>query len=92
MQRYVADLGRSWLVLVVCAGVAPFLLGFVFLILMRFLAGLMTWLFIVCVNLLLIAVTLYTYAKGRGSSILFVLFVCVTRRFGASPGDYYFSG
>ncbi|GAQ83028.1 hypothetical protein KFL_001330110 [Klebsormidium nitens] len=64
LNRYVADLGRAWLVLVVCAGVAPFILGFVFLILMRFLAGLMTWLFIIGVNLLLIAVVLYTYAKA----------------------------
>lgn len=64
LQRYVADLGRAWLVLIVCAGVAPFILGFVFLILMRFLAGLMTWFFVIGVNLLLIAVVLYTYAKG----------------------------
>ena len=64
MQRYIADLGRAWPVLVVCGGIAPLVLSVLYLVLVRYFVGLLTWLTIILLNVLTLLVTLFFYIKG----------------------------
>jgi choline transporter-like protein 2/4/5 len=64
MQRYVADLGRAWPVLVVCGGIAPLLLSVTWLIVVRYLAGTITWLTVILLNIFMLLVTVFFYIKG----------------------------
>ncbi|GBG82357.1 hypothetical protein CBR_g34641 [Chara braunii] len=64
LERYVADLGKAWVVLVVCGAIAPFVLSFAWLILVRYSARLTVWLTVFLVNVLAIAVMLLFYVKG----------------------------
>lgn len=63
-QRYIADLGRAWPVLVVCGGIAPLVLSVAYLILVRYFVGILTWLTIILLNALTLLVTLFFYIKG----------------------------
>ncbi|KAL3684879.1 hypothetical protein R1sor_002901 [Riccia sorocarpa] len=64
LKRYIADLGNGWPVLVVCGGIAPFLLAIVWLIFIRIFAGAVTWISILVLNLGVVAVTIYFYIKA----------------------------
>jgi choline transporter-like protein 2/4/5 len=64
LQRYIADLGRAWPVLVVCGGIAPLVLSIAYLILVRYFVGVLTWLTIILLNILTLLVTLFFYIKG----------------------------
>lgn len=64
LQRYIADLGRAWPVLVVCGGIAPLLLAVTWLIIIRYFVGVMTWLTIILLNVVTLFVTLFFYIKG----------------------------
>jgi choline transporter-like protein 2/4/5 len=64
IQRYIADLGRAWPVLVVCGGIAPLLLSITWLILVRYFVGVITWLTIILLNVVALFVTLFFYVKG----------------------------
>jgi choline transporter-like protein 2/4/5 len=64
-QRYIADLGRAWPVLVVCAGIAPLCLSVAYLILVRYFVGVMTWLTIILLNVFALLVALFFYIKGK---------------------------
>jgi choline transporter-like protein 2/4/5 len=64
MQRYVADLGRAWPVLVVCGGIAPLLLSVTWLIVVRYFAGAITWLTVILLNIFMLLVTVFFYIKG----------------------------
>jgi len=64
IQRYIADLGRAWPVLVVCGGIVPLLLSITWLILVCYFAGLITWLTIILLDVVALFVTLFFYVKG----------------------------
>ncbi|GBG82360.1 hypothetical protein CBR_g34644 [Chara braunii] len=64
LQRYVADLGKAWPVLVVCSAIAPLVLCSVWLVFVRFFARFTVWLTIILVNALAILVMLLFYVKA----------------------------
>lgn len=64
LQRYVADVGKSWPVLIVCGGLVPLFLSIVWLLLIRHFVAAMPWITVVLFNLLLISVTIFYYLKG----------------------------
>ncbi|KAG0610439.1 hypothetical protein M758_7G065600 [Ceratodon purpureus] len=64
IKRYIADLGRAWPVLVVCGGIAPLVLSVLYLVLVRYFVGLLTWLTIILLNVLTLLVTLFFYIKA----------------------------
>jgi hypothetical protein len=64
IQRYVADLGRAWPVLVVCGGIAPFILSMFWLLIVRFFVGVVTWLTVILTNIFALAITVFFYIKG----------------------------
>lgn len=64
LQRYVADLGHAWPVLVVCGGIAPLLLSLVWLVIIRIFVGAIIWITIALLNIATIAVTVWFYIKG----------------------------
>jgi choline transporter-like protein 2/4/5 len=64
MERYVADLLTAWVAVVVCGLVCPVVLSFIFLALMRYFTGLFVWMTIILVNLLAIALTVFTFVKA----------------------------
>lgn len=63
-QRYAADLGRAWPVLVVCGGLAPLVLSVLWLLIVRFFVGVITWITVVLLNVLALGVTIFLYIKG----------------------------
>lgn len=64
LQRYVADVGKSWPVLLVCGGFLPLFLSIVWLLMIRhFVAG-MPWVTVVIFNVLIVSVTMFFYLKG----------------------------
>jgi hypothetical protein len=71
LQRYIADLGRAWPVLVVCGGIAPLLLSVTWLILVRYFVGVITWLTIILLNVFTLLVTLFFYIKGMTKALWF---------------------
>jgi choline transporter-like protein 2/4/5 len=64
IQRYIADLGRAWPVLVVCGGIVPLLLSITWLILVHYFVGVITWLTIILLDVVALFVTLFFYVKG----------------------------
>jgi len=64
MERYVADLMTAWAAVVVCGLVCPVVLSFLFLACMRYFTALFVWLTIILVNLLSIALTIFTFIKA----------------------------
>ncbi|KAL8145013.1 choline transporter protein 1-like [Apium graveolens] len=64
LKRYVADVGKSWPVLIVCGGIVPLFLSVIWLLLIRhFVAG-MPWITVVLFNVLIISVTMFYYLKA----------------------------
>jgi hypothetical protein len=64
IQRYIADSGRAWPVLVVCGGIVPLLLSITWLILVHYFVGVITWLTIILLDVVALFVTLFFYVKG----------------------------
>ncbi|KAF3505897.1 hypothetical protein F2Q69_00003507 [Brassica cretica] len=64
LKRYVADVGKSWPVLIVCGGLVPLFLSIVWLLLIRHFVAAMPWITVVLFNTLLISVTIFYYLKA----------------------------
>ena len=64
MQRYVADIGKSWPVLIVCGGLLPLFVSVIWLLLIRHFVAAMPWITVALSNILIIAVTMFYYLKG----------------------------
>lgn len=64
LKRYVADLGRAWPVLIVCGGIAPLILSVLWLFIVRYFVGVMTWITVVLLNVLAFGVTIFFYIKA----------------------------
>ena len=64
LQRYVADIGKSWPVLIVCGGLLPLFLSVIWLLLIRYFVVAMPWITVVVFNALVISVTMFFYIKG----------------------------
>ncbi|KAH7860411.1 hypothetical protein Vadar_013119 [Vaccinium darrowii] len=64
LKRYVADVGKSWPVLIVCGGILPLFLSVVWLLMIRhFVAG-MPWITVILFNVLMISFTMLYYLKA----------------------------
>nr|CAB3479610.1 unnamed protein product [Digitaria exilis] len=64
LKRYVADIGKSWPVLIVCGGLLPVFLSVIWLLMIRFFVAGMPWITIVVFNALVISVTMFFYIKA----------------------------
>ncbi|XP_020886366.1 choline transporter-like protein 2 [Arabidopsis lyrata subsp. lyrata] len=64
LKRYVADIGKSWPVLIVCGGLVPLFLSIIWLLLIRHFVAAMPWITVVLFNMLLISVTMFYYLKA----------------------------
>lgn len=64
LKRYVADIGKSWPVLIVCGGLVPLFLSIIWLLLIRHFVAAMPWITVVLFNMLLISVTVFYYLKA----------------------------
>ena len=63
-QRYVADIGKAWPVLIVCGGIVPLFLSVIWLLMIRYFVAAMTWITVIIFNVLIVSVTMFYYAKG----------------------------
>ncbi|GMH05650.1 hypothetical protein Nepgr_007490 [Nepenthes gracilis] len=64
LKRYMADIGKSWAVLIVCGGILPLFLSVIWLLMIRhFVAG-MPWITVILFNILVISVTMFFYSKA----------------------------
>jgi hypothetical protein len=64
LQRYVADIQKSWPVLIVCGGLLPLFLSVIWLMMIRYFVAGMPWITVVVFNALVISVTMFFYIKG----------------------------
>jgi choline transporter-like protein 2/4/5 len=64
LQRYIADIGKSWPVFIVCGGILPVFLSVIWLLMIRYFVAAMTWITVVLFNALVISVTMFCYIKG----------------------------
>jgi choline transporter-like protein 2/4/5 len=64
LKRYVADIGKSWPVLIVCGGLLPLFLSVIWLLLIRYFVVATPWITVVVFNALVISVTMFFYIKG----------------------------
>ncbi|KAK4781806.1 hypothetical protein SAY86_015908 [Trapa natans] len=64
LKRYVADVGKSWPVLIVCGGLLPLFLSIIWLLLIRHFVAAMPWITVVVFNILIISVTMFYYLKA----------------------------
>ncbi|XP_031115625.1 choline transporter protein 1-like [Ipomoea triloba] len=63
-KRYVADVGKSWPVLIVCGGILPVFLSVIWLLLVRHFVAAMPWITVVLFNIVIISVTMFYYLKA----------------------------
>jgi choline transporter-like protein 2/4/5 len=63
-KRYVADVGKSWPVLLVCGGIIPLFLSVIWLLMIRHFVAVMPWITVALFNLLIISVTMFNYLKA----------------------------
>ncbi|KAL0362697.1 UNVERIFIED_CONTAM: Choline transporter protein 1 [Sesamum calycinum] len=63
LKRYVADVGKSWPVLLVCGGFLPLFLSIIWLLIRHFVTG-MPWVTVILFNMLIISVTMFYYLKA----------------------------
>jgi choline transporter-like protein 2/4/5 len=61
-----ADIGKSWPVLLVCGGIVPLFLSVIWLLLIRYFVAAMPWITVALFNILIISVTMFYYLKGQG--------------------------
>jgi choline transporter-like protein 2/4/5 len=64
MERYIEDFAKAWVVCLVCGFFAPVVLSFVWLGIMRYLAGFFAYFVIAFVNIFAILCTLWLYMKA----------------------------
>ncbi|KAL6570605.1 Choline transporter protein 1 [Orobanche gracilis] len=64
LKRYVADVGKSWPVLLVCGGFLPLLLSIVWLLMIRYFVSGMPWITVIVFNVLMVSVTMFYYLKA----------------------------
>lgn len=65
LQRYMADIGKSWPVLIVCGGLLPLFLSVIWLLMIRHFVAAMPWITVAVFNILIISVTMFYYLKGK---------------------------
>ncbi|KAK3199015.1 hypothetical protein Dsin_022430 [Dipteronia sinensis] len=64
LKRYMADIGKSWPVLIVCGGLLPLFLSVIWLLMIRHFVAAMPWITVVLFNILIISVTMFCYLKA----------------------------
>ena len=64
LQRYMADIGKAWPVLIVCGGILPLFLSVIWLMMIRHFVAAMPWITVVLFNVLIVSVTMFYYLKG----------------------------
>ncbi|CAK7327602.1 unnamed protein product [Dovyalis caffra] len=64
LKRYMADIGKSWPVLIVCGGLLPLFLSVIWLLLIRHFVAAMPWITVAVFNILIISVTMFYYLKA----------------------------
>ena len=64
MQRYMADIGKAWPVLIVCGGILPLFLSVIWLLMIRHFVAAMPWVTVVLFDVLIISGTMFFYLKG----------------------------
>ncbi|KAL2245908.1 choline transporter-like protein 2 [Sesamum indicum] len=64
LKRYVADVGKSWPVLLVCGGFLPLFLSIIWLLMIRHFVTGMPWITVILFNMLIISVTMFYYLKA----------------------------
>ncbi|KAF7836734.1 choline transporter protein 1 [Senna tora] len=64
LKRYMADIGKSWPVLIVCGGILPLFLSVIWLLMIRHFVAAMPWITVVLFNVLIVSVTMYYYLKA----------------------------
>ncbi|XP_077225969.1 plasma-membrane choline transporter family protein isoform X2 [Tasmannia lanceolata] len=87
LKRYVADIGKTWPVLIVCGGMVPLFLSVIWLLMIQhFVAG-MTWITVILFNVLIISSTMFFYTEAGwiGND-------AVSAVIGESDPYYHFSG
>ncbi|XP_047080663.1 choline transporter protein 1-like [Lolium rigidum] len=64
LKRYVADIGKSWPVLIACGGLLPQFLAVIWLAMIRYFVAGMPWITVILFNALVISVTMFFYIKA----------------------------
>ncbi|KAL9669061.1 hypothetical protein QQ045_006602 [Rhodiola kirilowii] len=64
LKRYVADIGKSWPVLLVCGAFLPLFMSVLWLLLIRHLVAAMPWITVAFFNILIVSVTMFYYMKA----------------------------
>ncbi|PSR96358.1 Choline transporter-like protein [Actinidia chinensis var. chinensis] len=64
LKRYVADVGNSWPVLIVCGGILPLFLSVIWLLMIRHFVSGMPWITVILFNVLIISFTMFYYLKA----------------------------
>ncbi|XP_057465301.1 LOW QUALITY PROTEIN: choline transporter protein 1-like [Actinidia eriantha] len=64
LKRYVADVGKSWFVLIVCGGILPLFLSVMWLLMIRHFVSGMPWITVILFNVLIISFTMFYYLKA----------------------------
>ncbi|XP_038899105.1 choline transporter protein 1 [Benincasa hispida] len=64
LKRYMADIGKSWPVLIVCGGILPLFLAVIWLLMIRHFVAAMPWVTVVLFNILIVSVTMFYYLKA----------------------------
>ncbi|WCJ32166.1 Choline transporter protein 1 [Euphorbia peplus] len=64
LKRYMADIGKSWPVLIVCGGLLPLFLSVIWLLMIRHFVSAMPWITVAVFDLLVISVTMLFYLKA----------------------------
>ncbi|KAL4378058.1 hypothetical protein GQ457_02G037750 [Hibiscus cannabinus] len=64
LKRYMADIGKSWPVLIVCGGFLPLFLSVIWLLMIRHFVAAMPWITVALFNILIITVTMFYYLKA----------------------------
>ncbi|KAF3442528.1 hypothetical protein FNV43_RR16444 [Rhamnella rubrinervis] len=64
LKRYMADIGKSWPVLIVCGGILPLFLSVIWLLMIRHFVAAMPWITVSLFNILIISVTMFYYLKA----------------------------
>ncbi|KAK8478285.1 hypothetical protein V6N13_087946 [Hibiscus sabdariffa] len=64
LKRYMADIGKSWPVLIVCGGLLPLFLSVIWLLMIRHFVSAMPWITVALFNILIITVTMFYYLKA----------------------------
>lgn len=72
LQRYMADIGKAWPVLIVCGGILPLVLSVIWLLMIRHFVAAMPWITVALFNVLIVLVSMFYYLKGQE-----IIFSCV---------------